>query len=127
MRASSTTIILATLVIFGCRMGQRSIVKDHRLHDNGKPKVASWTAHVSHADVNYGEGAEFFEDGRLKQVSWWVDGRPVTVLRFHPNGQLRAEERFSGNQMDFAAYYDDRGTLERTVGQRLGWATRAGI
>ena len=81
---------------------------------------------VEHDKSIYGQHAEFHKDGRLKQIQWTVHGQPVTVLHFHANGQLKSEERYLRNQLNFAVYYDSEGRTERTIGERLSWVTDSG-
>ncbi len=113
----TTLAITAICSITGCR-SDRSHIKDYRLYDTGEPKAEGWETSVSRKPI-YGQSAEFYKDGRLKQIQWTVHGQPVTVLHFHANGQLKSEERYSRNQLDFAVYYDSQGSTERTIGKRL--------
>ena len=131
--AITTLAITASCSIAGCQSGG-SKTKDYRMYDTGEPKADAWVTSrhcqflwmVSRDKSTFGEHAEFYKNGRLKQMQWTVGGQPVTVLHFHENGQLKSEERYSRNQLDFAVYYDSQGRTERTIGKRLSWVKDSG-
>ena len=124
-RTVITTLAITTICsIAGCQSGNAHI-KDYRLYDTGEPKAEAWETSVNRKPI-YGQSAEFYKDGRLKQIQWTVHGQPVTVLHFHANGQLKSEERYSRKELNFAVYYDSQGSTERTIGKRLSRVTDSG-
>ena len=110
----TTLAITAICSITGCQSGTAHI-KDYRLYDTGEPKADAWVTSLSRKRI-YGQSAEFYKDGRLKQMQWTVNGHPVTVLHFHANGQLKSEEKYSMNELNFAVYYDSQGSAETKLG-----------
>ena len=50
---------------------------------------------------------------------WTENGRPVVKLEFYENGHLKQEERFSGSELTYGAYYSQEGQIKRTIGQRV--------
>ena len=121
----TTVAIAAICSIARCHSGN-SHVKDYRLYDTGELKADGWVTTVRHDESIYAQHAEFYKNGRLKQMQWTVHGQPVTVLNFHANGQLQSEERYRRNQLDFAVYYDSQGRTEKTLGKRLSWVADSG-
>jgi len=121
----TTLAITAICSIAGCQSGTAR-VREYRLFDTGEPKADAWVTTARGDESIYGQHAEFYTNGRLKQMQWTVHGQPVTVLHFHANGQLKSEERYSRKQLDFAVYYDSQGRTERTIGERLSWVMESG-
>jgi len=66
----------------------------------------------------YGHKREYYENGRLKSEQWSGHGSPLARLEFHENGRLKSGERFTNQQITYAAYYNPMGELERTTGQK---------
>ena len=121
----TTLAIGAVCSLAGCYSGS-SRTKDYRMYDTGEPKADAWVTVERRDKAVYGQYAEFYKNGRLKQMQWTVHGQPVTILQFHANGQLRSEETYSRNQLSFAVYYDSQGRTEKTIGKRLDWVKDGG-
>ena len=121
----TSIVVGVSCILVGCQSGFAH-VNDYRLYNSGEPKSEGWVTALLDEDHVYGQDAEYYQDNRLKQIRWRVNGKPITVLRFHPNGQLKSEERFLGEGLDFAVYYDQHGTVEKTIGRRLGALAKGG-
>jgi hypothetical protein len=115
----SIILLIVSSFIVGCNS---SYLVRRELYDTGQPRLDDWSV----LDVNPsrppipGRESEFYPDGRLKSETWTVSGRPEVKLTFHENGRLKSEERFNGDRLEFAAYYDADGALAQTVGHRFG-------
>ena len=59
---------------------------------------------------------ERFPDGALSVEQWTMGGDRVR-LSFYPSAHLKSEERYSGENLTFARYYDESGTIEHSVGE----------
>jgi len=117
MRYSAlVTLILIVGFLSGCT--NRSRIMDCERFDSGELKsVAEVSKHDNHR--HYAFKTEYFKNGRLKSEQWSKDSGLFVHLEFHKNGMLKSEERYSHNQIRYAAYYSSDGQLEKNQGRKI--------
>ena len=109
-------LILVMAGATGCAV-DRGIVHDYGLYDTGE--VQAIAEFEYRGDWRSGLKNEYFKNGHLKRSEWSRHGKPLMVVNFHENGQLKSEERFKGDEIVFGAYYAVDGTLTREIGEKV--------
>ena len=110
--------ILLTATLAGCA-ANRAMVLDYRLYDTGEVQETAWVE--SEGNRQSGSKNEYFKNGHLKRLESSRQGKPLMVVEFHENGQMKSEERFRRNEIAFGAYYSEDGALIQQVGEKVYW------
>lgn len=74
------------------------------------PSGALWKATRESSSTDFKQESTFYQDGRLAAESYTALGS-VVILTFYPSGRLQAEERYAGEALSYARYYDKEGRL----------------
>jgi len=116
--------IIAAVGVAACGCTHsRGFIRDYQRYDSGQPKGEA-VVYYDGKSQRQTHVSEFYENGRLKSDEWSEFNRPLIKLAFYESGRLKSEERFSNGQLTFGVYYSDAGEVERTIGERLAWATK---
>ena len=114
-------VILVLVGVGGCA-ADRGTIRDFRRYEAGQ--VQSIGEVEYEGDRRSGLTNEYFKNGHLKRIEWSRNGKPLLVVEFHDNGQLKSEERFWRNKIVYGAYYSVDGTLTRQVGEKIHWLAK---
>lgn len=111
MRAVIMIVMCVTLL--GCR-SQRHVIRECGLYDSGEPMMEA----ESYSEGAFVHTSKYFKNGRLKLEEWSKRGQPLVRLCFYDNGQLKSEERWFNDHLEYGTYYNEEGALISASGKR---------